>query len=91
MTGEDKKKLDFIFGINKILTARANALRPENVNYIKIILGRHTEGMNDFTEATFDDPETVNILIDVIKTLQEKDNDSLEKAKAKIKHIKIKF
>ena len=34
MTGEDKKKLDFIFGISKRLTARANALRPEKVKIL---------------------------------------------------------
>ena len=96
MTGEDKKKLDFIFGISKRLTARANALKPENVNYVRFIIGRTAEGLNDFTEATFkdnDDPEKVKILTEIFKELQSKDLIDLQVVKEIIKNaeLKIKF
>lgn len=73
------------------LNARNRALSLAKVNYIKIIQGSLTEGKYDFTEAIFDDDVSVSIIKDFIQALQEKDTESLEKIKAKIKHIKIKF
>ena len=85
------EKIKFIQKERNRLDARSRALSLSKVNYIKIIQGSHTEGKYDFTEAIFDDEETVNIIKEFIKALQDKDDEKLEMIKAKIKHIKIKF
>ena len=73
------------------LNARSRALSMSKVNCVRIVLGSLTEGKYDYEEAFFDDEETVNIIKEFIKALQDKDDEKLEMIKAKIKHIKIKF
>ena len=91
MTDKDIDKIESFQRMRNNLNARSNALSIEKVNYVRMILGYHREGMNDYTESFFDDEETVNIIKEFTEALNEKDQQKLEMIKAKIKHIKIEF
>ena len=85
------EKVKFFKKERERLNARSRALSLSKVNYIKIIQGSKTEGGFDFTEAIFDDEETVSVKKEFLKILQENDEINFEKLRAKLKHIKIKF
>ena len=91
MNDKDIDKIKSMQRERNNLNARSNALSMSKVNYIKIILGYHADGINDYTESYFNDEETVNITKEFITALNEKDKEKLETIIAKIRHIKIEF
>lgn len=92
MDDKEKSRIDALYSNRKKYGSRTHTLDPTEINYARIILGRHVYGEGlKFKETCFTESEDIQIIYDFVIALKEKNFERLAECREAIEKIKVEF